>query len=136
RRAARRSGRADGDPARRGGRRHPDRAAAAADALPSAGPGLQPSAAARSGVGARLPRGLAPGRQLRPTAARQDRSRAGEPCVRPDRARLRLPLRTGMTPLFRGLRARLVVAFALVTMLGAGAASWASAESASEAMVE
>lgn len=40
-----------------------------------------------------------------------------------------------MTPPFRGLRARLVVAFALVTMLGAGAASWAGAASASEALV-
>lgn len=34
------------------------------------------------------------------------------------------------------LRARLIISFALVTMLGAGAASWASAESASEALVE
>ncbi|WP_030158575.1 HAMP domain-containing sensor histidine kinase [Glycomyces sp. NRRL B-16210] len=39
-------------------------------------------------------------------------------------------------PLPRGLRARLIVAFALVTMLGAGAASWASAESASDALVD
>ncbi|MCD0443054.1 HAMP domain-containing histidine kinase [Glycomyces sp. A-F 0318] len=36
----------------------------------------------------------------------------------------------------RGLRARMIVAFALATMIGAGAASWAGAESASDALVE
>lgn len=35
----------------------------------------------------------------------------------------------------RGLRARLVIAFAVVTVLGAGAAAWASARSASTALV-
>ncbi|MBB4908620.1 sensor histidine kinase [Actinophytocola algeriensis] len=35
----------------------------------------------------------------------------------------------------RGLRARLLVAFVLVTVLGAGAASWSSARSASDALV-
>lgn len=35
----------------------------------------------------------------------------------------------------RGLRARLVIAFAVVTVLGAGAAAWASARSASNALV-
>ena len=80
----RRRARADGD-----GVPAPARAGAAA------GPGVHPRAAARAGLGLRVPRRLAARRRRGPAAAGEDRGRPGQPAADHDGPRRRLPLRAG-----------------------------------------
>ena len=83
---------------------------------------LQPPAAPRTGLGAQLLRRCPPGRRVCDAAAVQDRGRPAQPALRPDRARLRLPLRPAVKRRLgspAGLRTRLVVGFLLVSAVSA-----------------
>src|SRR6266567_3209833 len=91
-----------------------------------AGAGVLPGAVARPGVGARLPGGLPAGRRVRAAAAGEDRDRHVRAPLHPDRPGLRVPVRAGVAGEWEEhpVRTRLIIAFIVVALLSALAASW------------